>query len=429
MELSKPVKMAYLLNDQCLNPQPIEKTNVSLAARIFSESTRNALRYYIENYDDYKKWKGTLMFLDIVAKWWDMLNVKTPSKAKQKRNPDFEKITVDNIQNITEYFAKIVEWTDQWKKSGLSGLSDPTFKTFRQVSSTVPLLLKYLLENHDIKYILTGKLQSDFLEKRFGRYRQLSGANYFVTEKQFLEAEKSIRIKSLIKFSRYSIKDVQVIMKKDKVIDENIIKSHVDYIIDCISEAGKIDVPISDSNIIYYVAGFIAKVLKQKFKCQGCIDFLTSVDGEDEMPDLIIKDIPEECKNFIDMINRGGLVKPSMVVNLLCIGAWELYQVLMNNDDSKSYFLKCKVHRPVFTGCFNWFVRNSDDYLFLLGMKCSNDHSFELMIKKIAEKFFNVMATNFVKDINSDIHSKKKRSTSNKLTPSSAKIRKLQSST
>ena len=35
MELSKPVKIAYDLNDECLNPQIIEKKKVSLAAHIF----------------------------------------------------------------------------------------------------------------------------------------------------------------------------------------------------------------------------------------------------------------------------------------------------------------------------------------------------------------------------------------------------------
>jgi len=94
MELSKPVKMAYELNHACLNPQPIEKTKVSLASRVFSESTRNAMRYYIEH--GYSHWKGILTFLDLIGKWWNMLNVKSPSKGKRKRYPVCEKISVEN---------------------------------------------------------------------------------------------------------------------------------------------------------------------------------------------------------------------------------------------------------------------------------------------------------------------------------------------
>ena len=40
MELSKPVKIAYDLNDECLNPQTIEKTMVSLAFGIFGYTVK-----------------------------------------------------------------------------------------------------------------------------------------------------------------------------------------------------------------------------------------------------------------------------------------------------------------------------------------------------------------------------------------------------
>ena len=79
LEFSKPVKMAFELNHETLNPQPIEKTKVSLASRIFSESTRNAVKFYTEN--GYPHWEGTLKFLQIIAKWWNILNVKTAFKG------------------------------------------------------------------------------------------------------------------------------------------------------------------------------------------------------------------------------------------------------------------------------------------------------------------------------------------------------------
>ena len=125
----------------------------------------------------YSHWEGTLTFLDLIAKWWNILNVKSPSKGKRKRNPDCEKISAENYEKISEFFSKIVAWIDNWKSSGNPGLSNETFKTFKLTSSTIPLLAEYLLFELDLQYVLTGKIQSDFLEKRFGRYRQLSGAN------------------------------------------------------------------------------------------------------------------------------------------------------------------------------------------------------------------------------------------------------------
>ena len=63
MELSKPVKTAYDLNDECLNPQAIEKVKVGLAVHIFCELIRNAFPYYVKN--GQPEWEGTLNFLKL----------------------------------------------------------------------------------------------------------------------------------------------------------------------------------------------------------------------------------------------------------------------------------------------------------------------------------------------------------------------------
>ena len=55
-----------------------------------------------------------------------------------------------------------------------------------------PLLIQQSLETKVVDYILTGNIQSDPLEKLFGRYRQLSGGNSFSCKKQFLDVEKSM---------------------------------------------------------------------------------------------------------------------------------------------------------------------------------------------------------------------------------------------
>ena len=101
---------------------------------------------------------------------------------------------------------------------------------------TFPLLVRYLLDEKHLSYVLSGKIQSDYLEKRFGRNRQLSGANYFASERQFIEAEKAIRVKSLIKFSKYFIKGVCEIMKSDDNEEENVLLLHSETIMDGISE-------------------------------------------------------------------------------------------------------------------------------------------------------------------------------------------------
>ena len=62
----------------------------------------------------------------------------------------------------------------------------------------MPELIKYLLNEKELDYVLIGNLQSDPIERRFGRYRRPAGTIYFISVRQILEAEKSIRIKSLV---------------------------------------------------------------------------------------------------------------------------------------------------------------------------------------------------------------------------------------
>ena len=325
LEFTRPVKMAYMLNDQCINPQPIEKSKVRLAASVFSESTRNAMSYYVKN--GYPQWEGTLNFLNLISKWWEYLNVKTTSKGVRKRDNNLDCLRKENLNEFTLFFSKFVTWVENWKTSGGNGLSAETFRTLIQTSKTLPQLVHYLLHEKGLAYVLSGKIQSDPLEKRFGRYRQLSGANYFGTERQFLEAEKAIRVKSLIEFSRYSMKEVCHIMEENgdtssvdehsehlvDILSEDITVDmfNAEHLVDILSEDITVDMFNAEANIIYYVAGFIARALKKISKCQKCIDIFGC---DEETTGLDIHGLDEDCTLFVNSINRGGLVKPSDII-------------------------------------------------------------------------------------------------------------------
>ena len=75
-------------------------------------------------------------------------------------------------------------------------------------------------------------------------------------------------------------------------------------------------------------------------------------------------------------------------------------------------------------------MKSSDKYENMFAFKCVKDHPFQSILEKVSEKFFNVMAKNFVSETNSVTHTTEKRkSKTKKLTPANAKIRKLQSET
>ena len=49
------------------------------------------------------------------------------------------------------------------------------------------------LEEKNFEYVLLGLITSDPIERRFGWYRQLGGANYYLSPRQFFESEKKIQ--------------------------------------------------------------------------------------------------------------------------------------------------------------------------------------------------------------------------------------------
>ncbi len=92
-------------------------------------------------------------------------------------------------------------------------MTNQTFLALIQTTSGLIELATFLLTKKSYQYVLLGKFQSDPIESRFGWYRQLAGANYYLSVRQLLEAEKCIQLKSLLKFSKHSLEDLKEAME------------------------------------------------------------------------------------------------------------------------------------------------------------------------------------------------------------------------
>ena len=72
----------------------------------------------------------------------------------------------------------------------------------------MPRITKYILTEKQLDYILTANIQ-DCFEGRWGSSRPSAGTNYFISVRQVLEAEKCLRIKSLISNDKLNLKEFQ----------------------------------------------------------------------------------------------------------------------------------------------------------------------------------------------------------------------------
>ena len=78
-------------------------------------------------------------------------------------------------------------------------------------SSDLPSFYKFTFTNHAIadlsshllstgcQYILTGRLQTDPLERRFSHYRQMSGGRFLVSLTEVMRSESIISLKTILK--------------------------------------------------------------------------------------------------------------------------------------------------------------------------------------------------------------------------------------
>jgi len=66
-----------------LYPKSIEKISVKLATSVMSESRCDALQFYAAH-EGKASWTGTANFITLMIKLWNIINVKTHTKGKQK---------------------------------------------------------------------------------------------------------------------------------------------------------------------------------------------------------------------------------------------------------------------------------------------------------------------------------------------------------
>ncbi len=431
LELGKPIKMAYKLSDKVLHPTNIEKTNVLLADSLFHESTIAALRYYTEEFPD---WRYTADFLQVVRNWWNILNVKSVFLGTRKRNKFMNPVSKEDKSNLAtlELFGK---WLKRWRENArLTGgkrcLTEETFLATIQTSFATVEAASLLLEKEEFSYVLLGHLQSDPIEKRFGWYRQLAGANYFVSLRPILEAEKLIRLKSLVKYSGLTMTEVKDTFeqvsqeKKEEVIKESFrLTEIIQHDVTDVS-----GIPEEDANIVFYVAGCFARSLCKEQKCQECVVLLKK---GDDTPTLaseksLTPEMQEESQKFLEQVNRGGLCYPSDLVFVTCLHVWKYYHDIQRQKEAFEYFFSTRESQQVFLESFLITCKEKEELSALMNQKCANDHQFGKHFKRLVLKMFNTFSKNMCSEKNSAIHLGKKR-TNCAQGSDAKKIKKLQS--
>ncbi|XP_072144652.1 uncharacterized protein [Dermacentor andersoni] len=201
-EKSSLVKAGYRLNAKAVNPTSLERPNVKLVLDLINEFVSNALRTHGSALKIAQA-ESTALFIDIILTWWRIVNVKDPCKGQRLRDSMQYPVTSVGDTQLT-LLSAVVDWLDAWIRIGASSgsLTKETHSALRLTCYCLVELSRYCLEELHFKYVLLGKFQTDALEDRFGRYRQLAGAQYHISVCQLYECEKKLRLQKLLTFPR-----------------------------------------------------------------------------------------------------------------------------------------------------------------------------------------------------------------------------------
>jgi hypothetical protein len=389
------VKYSHGLNLKSLYPNNLEKQNVKLVMNVFNEFVIEGLlsvgeKHSINNY------KTTAEFIKIICDWWKVVNVKTKYKGIRTRDNLQEPITDESKTNYM-YLKKVLFWLDNWSdcKSSNNTLSRETHLAFSHTTHAVIEIANYCLAELNFKYFLPGKIQTDALEARFGKYRTMAGSQYLITLRQIFEVESKIRMQNLISLTLESSSFGKVNVNFDENIDTSsfnytdtncedsfpIINFIYDFSEDSYSEIENV-LPI-----ISYISGYCAKSTTLKINCTDCRSFL-----------VLDKDLPvTQCEqfSFIRKLDRGGLKYPSSdVVNVVVCTYNVVKQLLSKEYENK--FLHCSDQRKVVFSLTYRIVKETCFFLNNLFDNCKHSHK-DLHLRNIITTSTNILLSNYVK--------------------------------
>ncbi|CAN7949421.1 unnamed protein product, partial [Ixodes hexagonus] len=230
-------------------------------------------------------------------------------------------------------------------KCDTGGLTRETHAALEQTCYSLVKLSQYCLETLNFKYVLLGKFQTDCPEDRFGRYRQLAGAQYHISARQVFECEKKLRLQKMLMLMKTEDEDQSVF---------NVLITEDDL------QNSQCDMPV-----IAYVAGYRAHVTLKHMHCEGCAELLV-MDGR--MVDV-------EDLSLISLLIRGGLKfpQPSTVTMVLIT---KLVVEKLSGTENIDAFMRAQKQRSLVMSITLAFLQEALDL-----SDCSMGHSASLLMR------------------------------------------------
>ena len=198
------LKKAPSLSFQALHPFN-KKQNVPLAIAVFDIRNAAAIESY---FPEDQIALATASFIRLIYVWWNILNAKSVNNPLQLANG------IRKNDGKIAFLHKFAKWIMTW-----NAFSKQTQKALAQSSLAIALLSEALLdEQYD--FILTSRFQTDYIEKRFSYYRQMSGGRFLVS---LYDVKKSEKIIQVLKILQHEESLCDVLVREETVATETLL--------------------------------------------------------------------------------------------------------------------------------------------------------------------------------------------------------------
>ena len=163
---------------------PCIQPKVQLVCNIFNEKTVAA--------QEERNLIGTTIFVKMVTKMWNIINIKSPHAGFRTNDPDnnpFRDKSDDHLQYLTKLATTYERMDNSPRDQRMHSLTSDTSNALHRTLTGIVVLIKLKLDIGS-SLVLPGKVQSDRKEGEFSIYRKNRGENYCISMYQVFNSLK-----------------------------------------------------------------------------------------------------------------------------------------------------------------------------------------------------------------------------------------------
>ena len=152
---------------------------------------------------------------------------------------------------------------------------------------------------------------------------------------------------SLLKFTSVSLSNIDC-AASEQAESAAAASSDCDVAADIIADAitFHVEPSTSDGNKVYYVSGAIARSVVATTRCDSCKEAPIS---QNQLPELQVEEeLDTRASQFLNSVNRGGLVKPTQFVFEFTLHCWRIFEELRTTDELLRQLLQSPNQRLLF---------------------------------------------------------------------------------